>query len=399
MKRRWFANDDIPTNILSRLTAKKLQNLKNVSKDWRNLVSDRSFISIQLLHGKREAVCGFFFQEIFQFTDDEGNDSTITYIPIDSHTHTLEVKRFVLNFLPENVVIMSLNNGLLCCRSCFPISHPRVYVCNPLNRQYATVKCPDYMSQDSSIALVFDPSQNPIDKSTDFKLVALSKVEMDEEGEDGDDEEEEERPLLFDVYSSKTGLWTRSKEFCPCNFDLSKNKGVLVEGVLYWHTDACKILMFDPENEFSLLISCPLPMTQFDSVPETCIGESQGKLWYVIISEDGLQLWTLGDSITSQWDLSVSIPLDDFENENPVVGYKLSEKVKSRVSNDSVAWIEPLAFKDGMLLLRVSAVVYQFQFETRMLKRLCDVSSLGPKSMFSPIVVPYAMSLVPIGEA
>lgn len=391
MKRRWFANDDIPTNILSRLTAKKLHNLKNVSKDWRNLVCDRSFVSIQL-QGKKESVSGFFFQEVFQFTDHEGNDSTISYIPIDY----TEVKRFVLNFLPENVVIMSLNNGLLCCRSCFPISHPRVYVCNPLNRQYASVKWPDYVSQDSSIALVFDPSRNPIDKSTDFKLVALSKVEMEEEE---DDEVEEECPLLFDVYSSTTGLWTRSKECCPCNFDLSKNKGVLVEGILYWHTDACKILMFDPENEFSLLISCPLPMMQFDSVPETCIGESQGKLWYVIISEDGLQLWTLDDSFTSQWDLSISIPLDDFENENPIVGYKLSEKVKRHVSNDSVAWIEPLAFKDGTLLLRVSAVVYQFQFETRMLKRLCDVSSLGPKSMFSPIVVPYAMSLVPIGEA
>lgn len=389
MKRRWFANDDIPTNILSRLSAKKLHNLKNVSKAWQNLVSDRSFISIQLQ--KREPVSGFFFQEIFQFTDYEGIDS-ISYIPVD--TEILNVWRSILNFLPENVVIMSINNGLLCCRSCFPISHPRVYVCNPLNRQYGIVEWPN-LPQDSSIALVFDPFRNPIDKSTDFKLVAVTCMEMEQE----EDDEDVEFCFLFDIYSSKTGLWKRSKEFCPCNDNLSKNKGVLVEGILYWHTDACKILMFDPQSEFSLLISSPLPETEFDSIPETCIGESQGKLCYVIISEDGLQLWTLEDCFTSQWDLKISIPLVEFENENPTVGYKISEKVRNRVSKETVAWMDPLAFKDGMLLLRVSAVVYLFQFETRVMKRLCDVSSLGPKSMFSPIVVPYSMSLVPIGEA
>ncbi|KAL8542471.1 hypothetical protein ACS0TY_003362 [Phlomoides rotata] len=394
MIRRWFANDDIPTNILSRLSAKKLHNLKNVSKEWHNLVSDRSFVSLQLQ--KREPVSGFFFQEVFQFTDYEGIDS-ISYIPVD--TEILNVWRSILSFLPENVVIMSLNNGLLCCRSCFPISDPRVYVCNPLNRQYGSVEWPNLpRDSTSSIALVFDPSRNPIDKSTDFKLVAVSKMEM-EEDDDDDDDVEEECCFLFYIYSSKTGLWTRSKEFCPSNDNLSKNKGVLVEGVLYWHTDGCKILMFDPQSEVSLLISSPLPETEFDSIPETCIGESHGKLCYVIISEDGLQEWTLEDCFMSHWELKISIPLYEFEKENPIVGYKLSEKVGNRVSKEAVPWMDPLAFKDGMLLLRVSAVVYLFQFDTRMMKRLCDVSSLGPKSMFSPIVVPYTMSLVPIGEA
>ncbi|GFP88514.1 F-box protein at5g07610 [Phtheirospermum japonicum] len=390
MRRFWFANDDLPIVILSRLSAKTLHYLKYVSKDWLNLISGRPFIASQLKN--TEPVSGFFFQEVFEWTDQEGIES-ISYIPVD--TQTVNVCRTVLDFLPENVVILSFNNGLLCCRSCFPNSQPKIHVCNPLNKKWTTLQWPDHnISQHSSISLAFDPFQNPVDKSTRFKLVAVSVVEKENENEN--ENENEEYYFSFDIYSSETGSWRRSNEWCISSHNLTKSKNATVDGVSYWLTGGYQILMFDPENELSWLVTAPLPRTEFSSIPETCIGESEGKLHYVIVSEDGLQLWALEDRFGPTWELRMSIALDVLESENPNALYKLSEKVAGRACKETPAWMDPLSFKDGVLLLRVSVNVYVYRFETREMKKLCHVSTLGPKSMYSPIVVPYSMSLVPL---
>ncbi|KAH6815870.1 hypothetical protein C2S51_020690 [Perilla frutescens var. frutescens] len=383
MKRSWFANDDMPANILSRLSAKTLHCLKLVSKEWLNLISERSFVSLQLK--SKEPLSGFFFQEVFQWTDDE-HAEIISYIPVD--VERVNVRQTVLDFLPDNVVILSLNNGLLCCRSCFPNSQPMLYVCNPLNKQWRSLLWPN-LPKDCRVALAFDPFRDPIDISTDFNLVAVSGVLTDDE----------EYHFFFDIYSSQVRSWRRSKECFRCNHDLTKTGGILAEGILYWLTDGYGVLMFDPQNELSWLIEGPLPATEFISIPEMCIGESEGKLCYVIISEHGLQLWILKDQFAAQWDLKFYASLDELERENSDVLYKIEEKVRSQLSRDTFSWMDPMSFKDGMLLLRVSTAVYLYQFDTRMMKKLCDASTLGPKAMFSPIVVPYTMSLVPVEQA
>ncbi|PIN17515.1 hypothetical protein CDL12_09826 [Handroanthus impetiginosus] len=389
MRRYWFANDDIPMNILSRLPSKTLNSLKYVSRGWQNLISDRSFIKSQSKN--TEPVSGFFFQEIFQWAD--ADNKSISYIPVD--TENSNIWRSVLNFLPEKVVILSSNNGLLCCRSCLPTSQPMIYVCNPLNKQWTSLQWP-ILGRNSIIALAFDPIHDPIDVSTDFKLVAVSKMKVKEKVEE--EEEEEEQSFFFDIYLSKTGSWIRSKEFCLCYHKITKNKGILVQGILYWLTDGNQILMFDPENELSCLVMAPLPGTHFSSIPDLCIGESLGKLCYVVISEYGLQLWVLEDYFASEWELKISLSLQDWEKENSSVLYNIWEKMAGRVYGHMLPWVDPLAFKDGTLLLRVSVNVYSYQLDTRMMKKLCEVADLGPKSMFSPIVVPYSMSLVPLGE-
>ncbi|KAI3454299.1 hypothetical protein Pfo_010962 [Paulownia fortunei] len=346
MKRHWFANNDIPINILCRLPAKTLHCLKYVPKEWLNVISDRPFISFQLK--RTEPVSGFFFQEVFKWTDDEDMESII-YIPVD--VENVKVWRNVLNFLHESVVILSLNNGLLCCQNCFPTSQPRIYVCNPLNKHWTSLQWPN-ISQNSSAALAFDPFQNTVDVSTDFKLVAVSHIE------------------------------TREYKYCFVLTYIRQKQG-------------CG----EDQKSLSWLTTAPLPATGFSSIPDMCIGDSHSRLYYVIISEDGLQLWVLEDHFASQWELQISISLDEFENENSIVLYKISEKVAKRLYKGMLAWMDPLAFKDGMLLLRVSANIYSYQFDTRKMRKLWCVSTLGPKSMFSPIVVPYTMSLVPLGQA
>ncbi|CAA0818122.1 Unknown protein [Striga hermonthica] len=381
----WFANDDLSITILSLLPSKILHHLKLVSKDWLNLICDRTFITAQLK--KTEPVSGFFYQEVFQFTTTE-NKQSISYIPAD--VQNSKIWPDVLGFLPEYVVVLSLDNGLLCCRNCFPTSRPKIYVCNPLRKQWATVEWPkNYdVSRDSIISLSFDPFRDPIDKSTNFQLVAVSEI-----GKGDEDGNISEYWILFDIYSSETGSWRRSNECCVSKHGLVRNKKVILRGVSFWLTEGYGVLMFDIKNELSWLVSGPLPLDEFAGVPEMCLGESGGKLHYVVVCGNGLQLWALEDHFEPTWELRVNVPLDILEKKNPDSLYKLSDNMACGLAP---AWMTPLAFKDGKLLVRVSVKMYLYEFETGRMKKLCNVSTLGPTAIFSPIVVPYAMSLVPL---
>ena len=243
----------------------------------------------------------------------------------------------------------------------------------------------------SSLGLAFDPFKDPIDKSTDFKVVTVHQTASDMEVED----EDKDSYLTFDIYSSKTRTWHRSREMCHCHHSLFKNKGIFAGGSLYWLTDGDQILMFDVQNELSWLVTVPIPLVQFDSIPEMCIGESEGKLHYVLISEGGLHVWVLEDYLDFTWELKYSIALDEMEKEN--TEFLCNMQLESRMTVDTTPWMDPLAFKDSLLFVRVMARIYSFNFETRKLEELCTLSMLGPNSMISPIVLPHSISLIPLG--
>ncbi|XP_017245219.1 putative F-box protein At4g10190 [Daucus carota subsp. sativus] len=373
-------DNDITSNVLSRLPTKTLFGLKLVSKEWHHLMLDRSFIRLQLK--STEALSGFFFQGKFQWC---GEDiQSVHYIPAKADVTKLHST--VLNFLPEPVVVHSSVHGLICCRSCFPSQNPIIYVCNPVNKEWVSLPYPESDFQDS-LALGFDPFVDPIDVKTNFKVIRVYEVEADMDNMD-------DIRYSFDIYSSQTGTWRKAVEICQCSSHLCKNKGLFVKGIFYWLTGGDKILMFDVKNEFSLLITVPLPLTQFNSIPEMCIGECDGRLHYVLISEHGLQLWVLEEQYTSQWDLKCSISLDKFEEENRVFAYNVREKITGPPA--SSPWIDPLVFKDGMLLMKITTDIFLFDFEAVKLKRLCSLYQLGPNSSNSSIVLPYTMSLVPL---
>ncbi|XP_027125604.1 F-box protein At5g49610-like [Coffea arabica] len=371
-------NDDILMQVLSKLSTKDVHMLKCVAKEWHNLILDRSFICLQLK--KTEAVSGFFFQARFQWCDEDINN--ISYIPLE--TRKTQVHSTVLNFLPEEVGILASCNGLLCCRSSYPRYPPLIYVCNPLNKQWMSVNSVHY-STSASAALVFDPFKlHKDDASPNFKIVTVSETES----------EDEQSKFAFQIYSSETGKWRQSREMCHCNQKLFKMNGIFADGSLYWLMDGDKILMFNPETELSWLLNVPLPITEFRSIPEICIGESKGKLHCVLLSEYGLQLWALEDFFTSQWNLTCSVSLDKLEEENSQFLYQIAEKLATR---DTFCWIKVFAFKDGILFLSVSSHFYSYDFATRKMKKLCAISDLGPNSREFPMVVPYTMSLVPLG--
>ncbi|XP_059592534.1 F-box protein At5g49610 isoform X2 [Vitis vinifera] len=329
-------SDDICMDVLSRLPTKTLLGLKCVCKRWRRIISDRSFI--QDLLQRPEPLAGFFFQERYQWCDED--ISTISYIP--ATMEGTQVQQTIFSFLPEDVVILGSCNGLVCCRSVFPSPDPSIFVCNPSNKQWIR--------------------------------------------------------LLETTPDKESRAWKKSKEICQCNHNLFKNKGIFVGGILHWLTDGDQVLSFNIENELSWLISAPFPTIHLTAIPEMCIGESRGRLHYIMISEDGLQVWALEDYYDSNWSLVHSTTLEVMEEENSQLLYNTRDRVAQRISIDSIPWMDPLAFKDGLLLMRVSTKIILYCIGTRKMEELCNLSKLGRNSIFGPLVIPYSLNLAPLSQ-
>lgn len=56
--------------------------------------------------------------------------------------------------------------------------------------------------------------------------------------------------------------------------------------------------------------------------------------------------------------------------------------------------IDLLAFKDGVLFTRVGTDLYSYDFGSEKMKKLCELDDWH--CLYSPIVVPYSMSLAPL---
>ncbi|KAF3959335.1 hypothetical protein CMV_015842 [Castanea mollissima] len=173
---------------------------------WHQLISDHSFIQAQL-QKQKPIVSGFIFQGKYQWCNED--IKTISYIPVVESEDEVEggeqVHQKVFDFLPEDVVMLASCNGLVCCQSCFPAQaqDPDIYVCNPSNKEWIKSKSTCALDNLTTIGLVFDPTRDPIDSSTKFKLVRVRQLEIETE-------EEEDLYYTFAVYSSENGAWTQS---------------------------------------------------------------------------------------------------------------------------------------------------------------------------------------------
>ncbi|XP_043711755.1 F-box protein At5g49610-like [Telopea speciosissima] len=374
------SNDDILTEILSRLPTENLLGLKSVSKGWYRLISDLSFIRTQL--ERSQAISGFFFQERFHWCDEDIASSS--YLPVGMEQTVLQ--NTILDFLPEKVVLKSSSNGLICCRSCFPAEDPVIYVCNPSIKEWVKLNWAKPDKKDS-LALSFNPLSHPVDICKEFKVVSIHQTET-----------ETDSCLSFEIYSSETRAWKSLEVAFECCYNLIKNHGIIASGFLHWLTDGDHILAFNIEKEQVQLIELPSPTVPCKDLPEMCIGESGGYLHFVRISMAGLQIWYLENYAEPGWVLKCSIQLDDLERENPQFLYKVSVKLARRITIDEISWMDPLAFQGDLLFMRVSAKVYLYHIETRKMKELCPLADLGRNSLVFPTVLPYSMSLVSLGH-
>ena len=380
-------NGDILFDVLSRVPVKPLLGLKCISREWHRIISSSSFVKAQM-QNTGLLLTGFIFQEKFMLCNED--IKTVSYIHIE--TRGSKVHNTIFDFLPEEVVILASCKGLVCCRSCFPCSEPAIYVCNPSNKEWIRIEWPSF-NRNESIALAFDFDNDTLKRCTDmsikFKLVRVKEIEDDEE----------EKYLAFELYSSETRAWRKSNEVCQCDNNLIKNKGIYIGGVLHWLTDGDQVLSFDVEKELAWLISVPVPALEFSTVPEACIGEYEGRLHYVLISEEGLHVWCLEDYYEFKWTLKHCKSLEEIEGEYPQFFFNLKNRVSQRVSMDTSPWMNPLGFKDGVLLLKVCANLYLYDIENNKMSHACSLQDLNSKSMPYPTVFPHCLSLFPLNHA
>ncbi|KAK7251766.1 hypothetical protein RIF29_35254 [Crotalaria pallida] len=385
-----FLYSDVLFDVLVRIPVKDLLGLKSISTQWQNVISSRSFIKAQM-ENIELSLTGFILQENFRWCNED--IKTVNYLPVETTIKGGDKMQHqsVFHFLPEDVVVLASCKGLVCCRSCFPCEEPTIYVCNPSNKQYIKLDLNGY-EKNESIALAFDLDSS-FDTFTKFKLVRVKQIVI--EDEDGDDNMHFE----FELYSSETGAWWKSNETCQCDGNFIKNKGIYIGGVLHWLTDGDQVVTFDVEKELSWLISAPVPAFQFESFPEACIGESNGKLHYVLISEEGLHVWHLEDYYESKWTLKQCKPLEEIEAENPKLFFNLKNRVLERVDRELSPWMNPLGFKDGLLLLKVCADLFLYDIENNKMTLVCTLQDLDTNSMSYPTVLPHCLSLVPLRHA
>lgn len=373
-------NNDLLMKVISSLPTKTLSRFKSVSKLWFQIISDRLFIKSHLKTIENEQVCGFFFQERFQYIDEDIHFNS--FISIDSDVLRQKVLHNVFSFLPEDVTVQSVANGLVCCRSLLPCHDPYIYVCNPVNKEWVTFRCDSPVNRLNTFALAFDPVQDFIHNSTHFKVVRVHQTTV---------ADEDEQPCyLFEIYYSKTREWRVIRELCLRKEESLFNNAVWINGILYWLAGD-QVLTFNVNYELPWLVCAPIPTSELGAVAEICIGEYKGHLHYVILSAYGLQVWSLEEIYEAKWVIKFSTTLDQLENENRKLFYKVAERVSQRV----LSWITLLAFRDGLVLMRVSDRVLMYNVKTRLVEEPCSLSVLGSKTYFGPLVVPYTMSLVP----
>ncbi|KAE9597436.1 putative F-box domain-containing protein [Lupinus albus] len=385
-----FLNTDVLFDVLTRIPVKALLGLKCISREWHHIISSRSFIRAQL-ENTELVLTGFILQEKFMWCNED--IKTVSYIPVGTTTTIRNAKmqhQRVFHFLPEDVVVLASCKGLVCCRSCFPCEEPTIYVCNPSNKQWIKLDWHG-CEKNESIALAFDLDSS-FDNFTKFKLVRVKPIVICED-------EYEEMYLEFELYSSETGAWWKSNETCQCGNNLIKNKGIYIGGVLHWLTDGDQVLTFDVEKELSWLISVPVPAFEFESIPEACIGESEGKLHYILISDLGLHVWYLEDYYESKWTLKHYKSLEEIEGEYPNFFFNLKNRVLERVDVELSPWMNPLSFKDGILLMKVCADLFLYDIENNKIVQTCTLQDLNTKSMSCPTVLPHSLSLVPLTHA
>lgn len=112
----------------------------------------------------------------------------------------------------------------------------------------------------------------------------------------------------------------------------------------------------------------------------------------------GLHIWFLEDYFEFKWTLGHSKSLQEIEEEHPRF-CNLHQRVAQRVTCDMDPGMVPLAFKDGLLLIRVSAKLYFYHIDAFKMKEACTLSKLGPSSLFCLVVLPYSTSLLLLNSA
>lgn len=388
-------NSDIIVEILYRLPAESLLIFKTISKGWHKTITDNSFERVHYGRAKI-TISGFFIQD--------GVDSSKQVKYLSLNTTGAIVCPKVWDFLGDKIRLAASSNGLLCCHNPKYLSYNGrkipdsfVYICNPATKECVQINRPKGSEHFEHFAIASTPLGNHMHDYSDFKLVCVSK----------------ECPLgfLFQIYSSKTKEW-RKLDIYPSGNESGSLCGakVVASGVLYWMTRGSGVIAFDVKTEQPSFIYFPVRMMQhIKDFHGECIGESEGRLHYILISMECLHVWFLDSN--RKWAHNHSVRLSAMEKRYPHFLFKKAKDVADLVLGGAAmnSWIEPLAYKDGILLLKLCcSLSYQnntcnklYLYNIGSSKYLQEMCTFEKSSSCIGFItaVPYCITLAPLESA
>ncbi|CAN1728988.1 hypothetical protein LINPERHAP1_LOCUS446 [Linum perenne] len=364
-------NIDVPDIVQSKLEVSDLLLMKGVSREWHDLISSRPF-KVQHSRESQPKLSGFLYQPNNQCTPNVF--SVVKYISTEREVPRLHNNNF--DFIAENSLIMCSCNGLVCWKSLSGtfITTTTVHVGNPATREMVNLDWKESNQQVIGIGMTFDPCVDITSTKTNFKVVLMSKVRNQEDGN-----------LSFHIYSHETEDWKRSDEPCVTGLQFSDNNCVSAKGVLYWLSDEHHILAFDVQQEIAYEMLVPIPTSSTYDL--TCIGESNGVLQCVMLRSDRLLIYALnGPHYELNWSQELTQYLRAIEERHARFDLNLGRNILGDL----------LAFKDGILIFREMTFVYSYNMRTSGMDRIAHVSEFNNTFWFDTNVVPYSMSLAPL---
>lgn len=313
------SNDDLLSEILSYVPARRLICFKLVSKQWLSLITSTGF---SLLH-YRQCRCTSRTSAIFLESEvlhrKLGDLTHMVYVHLNSdqsHKNPFRYGTFSHDtFDPNKVLILQSCNGLLLCRTgiavTYVLQHPRpmfyYYVYNPTTNQLANIEI-NWCNQVTIHAsvLVFDPSKSP-----HYKVVfCLHSPHMSQ------------RSRRFMIYQSETKTWKFSAlgSFLP-PITLAMFNFAYFKGSIYWITSSKVVnLVLSYNVDEDTLATLPRPPQKVSSSRRSFyIGESAGYLHIAEVfacAASSVDVYQLNPD-HSGWFLKFKVDLDKLSKDLP----------------------------------------------------------------------------------
>ncbi|XP_011025396.1 PREDICTED: F-box protein At5g07610-like [Populus euphratica] len=376
-----FGNDDLVTEILLRVPAKAVLQLKLVSKKWLSIISPTSFA---ILHTRRNphAVSAL----LLNFSSFFKEPSKHKYVSLDGKSLVYLSYDF-LDFDPNNrgcfsTYVSQSCNGLLLCpkwRWCSTErSQPTDYIFNPTTRQFALLPLPPndgkYFTR---IQLVFDPLESPR-----YRVVCIQFFNSE---------------LKIYVYSSETKGWKLSVKLENFNL-LSVNftDGVSWNGAVHWMSPMGNGLSFLLDMECLQTIPRPPLPEKWQDKNFRYFGESGGQLHFIgilagnqkpddlnmgIVSPDMSHDQSTDQSIVvysmergcSKWFAKYCLHMNAIVMAYPEI---TGDKDPTASPFSTEKWFDLLSFIEGndeegaLLVLRISGEIISYSFKNNILKKI-----------------------------
>ncbi|KAJ0030784.1 hypothetical protein Pint_13938 [Pistacia integerrima] len=208
-------NEDLLTEILSRIPVKQLIKFKSVSKSWLSLISTSTLSRIHTLKNPSSSISGLFLRR---------TPTEFQFLPIHANS-SLKPLFYPLNCAsdPAGIKYLQSCNGLVLCSSFRKLGYKtQYYVYNPTTNCFFTL--PPFTDESKTavfgVNLAFEPSKSPY-----YKVVCI------------------------DIYDSRIGAWRLSGSTFIAPFDMVFDNGVFWNGSIVWISPHGASIYFDLTNE------------------------------------------------------------------------------------------------------------------------------------------------------